>query len=80
MAYHKHGQNICCFSILDSALKESNQLDYENEIATRIYSSLTGEIIYREMFANEIMTDEVIKKGYQHLLYKMEHWNKNWYF
>ena len=78
MAYQKHDQNSCCFSSLALPLKEPNQFASADEIATRISSLLTGEILYRVMFANTIMTDEKIIKGDQHLRYKLEHW-KNWY-
>ena len=76
MAYHQHDQNSCCFSILSSALKASNQVSAANLIATRISYSITYEILDRLMFANDILTDTRIRKGGQHLCYKLELCNK----
>ena len=76
MAYQQHDQNSSCFSSLASALKALNRLVAVNAIATRMYSSLTSEILDKVMFANAIMTGKKGRKGDQHLCYKLEHWKK----
>ena len=76
MAYQQHDQNISCFSSLDSALKALKKLVAVNAIATRMYSSLTSEILDKVMVANAIMKDKKGRKRDQYLCYKLEHWRK----
>ena len=53
-------------------MKAPNKLDAVNEIANHISSSLTGEILNIGMFANVITTEQKIRKGDQHIRYKLE--------
>ena len=64
--------NRCCLSSLYYALRTPNKFDSAKTIETRISSSLTGAILDRIKFSNEMMIDEARTFGDQHLHYERE--------